>query len=466
VLSQDQANGLFKKLRRCSRASDVEVTFTAGRFALTRFANNTILQNVSDESCEVSVRSVFAGPEGIRTARAGTNKLDDDSLRRAVEASETLARVQQPEADLLPMYEPQGDGTVTAVSSRYSEETAAMDAFARAAEVEKMVAVARREKLNSAGTFSSGEHVSALFNSREVERWQRETHAQASVTMTAADSSGWQKANSTTAGDLDSASLAEIAAHKALRSASPREVEAGPCTVILEPAAVLDIVGFMFWDFSAAALLEERSFLNNRLGQRIFGGNINIVDDVRHPLQTGPGFDGEGVSRQRLELVRDGVVQQVACARASAERWRKSPLAAQHAGMQATGHGFPLPNEMGEAPVNIVFQLPGGARPQSVDEIVASTERGLLVTRLWYIREVDSYEKILTGMTRDGTFRVEDGRIRYGVRNLRFNESLLHLLNNVSAMSEPVRASGEESFDMVVPAMKVEGFNFTEVTRF
>ncbi len=466
MLTQAQAHELFRKIRRLSASSDVEVAVSAGRFSLTRFANNTILQNVSDDTCVVSVRSVLEGAEGVRTARAGTNKLDDDSLRRVVEASEALARVQQPDNSLPPMYEASGDGQEAQVPSRCAEETAAMDAAARAGEVEKMVAVARREGLNSAGTFSSGENVFALFNSRGVERWHRQTEAQASVTMTAADSSGWQKANSASAADLDCARLAETAAEKALRSAPPREIEPGPCTVILEPAAVLDMLGFMFWDFSAAAVLEERSFLNNRLGQRIFGENINIVDDARHALQSGPGFDGEGVPRQALELVRAGEVRQIACSRVSAERWRNSPPAAHWPELRATGHGFPLPNDMGEAPLNVVFQPGRAERPQTLEEMIASTARGLLITRLWYIREVDSYEKILTGMTRDGTFLVEDGQIRCGVRNLRFNESLLHMLSNVAAMGEPVRASGEESFDMVVPAMKVEGFNFTEVTRF
>jgi predicted Zn-dependent protease len=129
-----------------------------------------------------------------------------------------------------------------------------------------------------------------------------------------------------------------------------------------------------------------------------------------------------------------------------------------------TGHGFPLPNEMGEAPMNIVFGEPQA--PKTVDQMVASTERGVLVTRLWYIREVDPYEKILTGMTRDGTFLVENGKVKDGLLNFRFNESLLHMLSNVEQMSRPVRASGEESFDMVVPAMKVREFNFTEVTKF
>jgi predicted Zn-dependent protease len=132
--------------------------------------------------------------------------------------------------------------------------------------------------------------------------------------------------------------------------------------------------------------------------------------------------------------------------------------------IEATGHGFALPNEMGEMPLNIVFAPAGD--PQTVEQMIASTERGILVTRLWYIREVEPFEKVLTGMTRDGTFLVENGRLQGGVRNFRFNESLIHMLSNVEAMSVPVRSCGEESFDMVVPAMKVKELNFTEVTKF
>jgi predicted Zn-dependent protease len=143
---------------------------------------------------------------------------------------------------------------------------------------------------------------------------------------------------------------------------------------------------------------------------------------------------------------------------------RRSEHGAKVGEIRPTGHGFPLPNEIGEAPINIVFATPGELK--TVDQMIAGTERGILVTRLWYIREVDPYEKILTGMTRDGTFLIENGKLAGGVRNFRFNQSLIHMLANVDAMSAAVRASGEESFDMVVPAMKVRDFNFTEVTKF
>jgi predicted Zn-dependent protease len=282
--------------------------------------------------------------------------------------------------------------------------------------------------------------------------------------MLDADSSGWQKYNSPDVRNLDAIGLAETAASKAIESKHPREIPPGKYTVILEPAAVLDIVGFMFWDFSGQAILDERSFLNNRVGTKLFGENIDIWDDASHPLQNGAPFDGEGMRRQRVPLVEKGKVNRVVYARGTAEKMKKSPYAAKTGTVTPTGHGFLLPNEMGEAPMNIVVgETP---HPQTVPEMIASTERGILVTRLWYIREVDPYEKILTGMTRDGTFLIENGKMVSGLRNFRFNESLIHMLSNVEAMGKPVRASGEESFDMVAPAMKVKDFNFTEVTKF
>jgi predicted Zn-dependent protease len=169
-------------------------------------------------------------------------------------------------------------------------------------------------------------------------------------------------------------------------------------------------------------------------------------------LQSGAPFDGEGLPRQKVLLVERGVPKNLVYARATARKMKA----------KATGHGFPLPNEFGEAPVNLVIE--GGKT--SVSDMVASTDHGILLTRLWYIREVDPYEKIVTGMTRDGSFLVENGRITTGIRNFRFNQSLLEMLSNVEQLGPAVRAAGEESFEMVAPAMKVRNFHFTEVTRF
>ncbi len=462
MLDQNQAAEIFAKIKKYSSAEEVEALFFGGHSALTRFANNTIHQNVAEEHYGVSVRTVFGG----RTARASTNKLDDESLRRVVQASEYLAKVQQPDSDLLPMAtrsEGTGEAPVAA-QSRHFQQTANTSPEQRAAAVEQMVNVAKQQNLTAAGIFAISDGIEGIFNSRGIAQWHRQTAADISITMLADDSSGWQKSNSPDVSRLDPVELAEIACRKALESAKPQELPAGKYTVILEPAAVLDIIGFMFYDFGGLAILDQRSFLNNRIGQKIFGENITIWDDVNHPLQSGAPFDGEGVRRERIQLVEKGVVKRLVFARGTAKKMKESEHAAKVGPIEVTGHGFPLPNEIGEAPMNIVFASP--AAPKTTEEMIASSGRGVLVTRLWYIREVDPYEKILTGMTRDGTFLIEDGKIRGGLRNFRFNESLLHMLSNVEQMGTPIRASGEESFDMVVPAMKVREFNFTEVTKF
>ena len=472
MLTKDQAGDIFDRIRTLSIADEVEVLFSGGRFSLTRFANNVIHQNVEDENHVVSVRTVFAG----RTARATTNKFDDESLRRVVASSESLAKVQHPDPDLLPMPDARdadsnvdpspaaGSVRATQFPSRYFAETAAITPQRRAEGVKKIVDIANKHKLTTAGIFSSSESVEGIFNSRGRSKWHTQTLAEVSITMLAADSSGWQKANSPNVTNLDPNALAEIAARKAIDSAHPKEIPAGKYTVILEPAAVLDIVGFMFWDYSGMAILDQRSFLTGRIGSKLFGGNITIWDDVTHPLQTGCPFDGEGMRRQTMPLVEDGIVERVVYARATAERMKRSEQKDKVGPIAPTGHGFALPNEMSEMPVNIVFATPQD--PQTLAQMIASTERGVLVTRLWYIREVDPYEKIVTGMTRDGTFLVQDGRLQEGVRNFRFNQSLIHMLSSVEAMSVPVRSCGEESFDMVVPAMKIRDFSFTEVTKF
>jgi predicted Zn-dependent protease len=222
--------------------------------------------------------------------------------------------------------------------------------------------------------------------------------------------------------------------------------------VILEPSAVLDLVGFLFYDFAGTAMADQRSCFNKRMGKRVLGENITLHDDAYHPLQSGAPFDGEGIPRQKILLVDKGVPINLVYSRATAKKMKARP----------TGHGFFLPNDMGEAPMNLVF---GGGK-SSVEEMVRSTERGILVTRLWYIRDVDPYEKVLTGMTRDGTFLVQDGKVAGGLRNFRFNQGVLEMLSNVEMMGPAVRAAGEESFEMVVPPMKVRDFHFSEVTKF
>ena len=446
-MTLERSQELFDQVLRSARSlgvPDVEATVTAGSHALTRFANNEIHQNVSETSSQLSVRAWIDG----RTGRASTNRMTADAIREAVAQSIAITRAQERDPELLPLAEPAPCAPV----ERYFGGTANASPRSRAEAVSEAIQVVEEAGQAAAGIYSTGESILAILSSAGVCAYHAETMSQFSITAMAADSSGWAKASACDRGQLNPAALASRAVRKAAGTRKPAEALPGRYTVILEPAAVLDLVGQIFGDFGGTALADGRSFLAGRMNRALFGGNINIVDDSRHPLQSGPPFDGEGIPRMPLSLVRAGVPEQVA--------WSRQ--AARGADVDPTGHGFPLPNEYGEAPLNIVME--GGET--SLDRMIESTERGLLVTRLWYIREVDPYEKIMTGMTRDGTFLVEDGRVTRGIRNLRFNQSLIELLRNVEALSPSVRASGEEAFDMAVPALKVNDFRFTEVTRF
>lgn len=447
LLTRQKCQEIFSAAQQAARRAgveDIEVILAASNDALTRFANNHIHQNVAERTAGLSVRTVIDG----RTARASTNRLHRDGIQAAVDEAIALTRSSDPLPDLLPLY---GDIGETS-SSRYSEAAARCTPHARAAAVGEAIRIVDDMGQTAAGIYSTAENAEALLNSRGLFRYYTDTLTQFSITAMSADSSGWAKGSSAVHEEVDPSALARRAATKAKLSSNPRELSPGSYTVVLEPAAVLDLVGQIFGDFSGTSLTDQRSFLNDRLGEKLFGSNISIIDDAGFPLQTGAPFDGEGVPRRALTLVRSGEPVEVAYSRGAAAK----------AGVEPTGHGFPLPNESGEAPVNIV--MAGGK--SSLEDLIASTTEGILVTRLWYIREVEPYEKVMTGMTRDGTFLIRNGEVAHGIRNFRFNQSVVELLRNVEALSASVRASGEEAFDMVVPALKAHGFGFTEVTKF
>jgi len=435
---------LAERLLKLSDADETEVEIDLSVDALTRFANNTIHQNVAEHTLSISARVVF----DRRTARATTNKTDDDALRRVIATASSLARNEPKNPDLLPLLPRQKYKKV----DHFVRATAEATPEDRARAVARVCNFADKQKQTAAGIFATGYDRTLLANSKGLFARHDHTEAQFSITILEPNSSGWAKLTSADISEIDPDVLAASASQKSEMSRSPRELKPGHYTAILEPSATLDFVGSLFYDFSATAVHDKRSCLNDRIGRQLFGDNVTLWDDVYHPLQVGPEYDGEGFPRQRVLLVERGVPQNLVYSRASAKKMKAKP----------TGHGFTLPNEHGEAPTNLVFA--GGDK--SVAEMIASTERGVLVTRFWYIREVEPYEKVITGMTRDGTFLVENGKVVGGIRNFRFNQSIIAALSNVEMMGPSMRASGEESFDMVVPAMKIRDFHFTEVTKF
>lgn len=432
------------RLAKTLRLPETEVHLEEVNEQLTRFANNTIHQHVAEHGVTVSLRAAVDG----RTARVTTNRLDEDSLRAALESAASLASSEPRDPGLLPMPAKQKYRAVR----RYSVDTAAFTSQDRARAVKKTCDLADRRGQVAAGIFLSGQSQQFLANSRGLRAAYRQTQAEFSVTMQHGSAASWAKANAADVRDFDPAALSRIASEKAARAQNPVELAPGKYTVILEPAAALDLVGFLFYDFAATAVEDQRSCFAGRMGKPLLGKNITLWDDVYHPEQLGAPFDGEGMPRERVLLLDAGTPRNLVYSRRSAKSASRKP----------TGHGFSLPNEYGEAPLNLV--MAGG--DSSLDEMIRSTDRGLLVTRLWYIREVEPYEKVMTGMTRDGLFLVEDGKVTNAVRNFRFNQSVLEMLRNVDLLGTSSRSTGEEASEMVIPALKVRNFHFSEVTKF
>jgi PmbA protein len=316
-LPREKCTELFEQVAGAARAlgiDDVEAIVASGTSALTRFANNAIHQNVAERSSQLSVRLLIDG----RTARASTNRLDDASIRQVVEEAAVLTRLQEPDGELLPL----ADRDDAPEVARRFEATARVTPDDRARAVAEAIGLVEGAGQTAAGIYSTSESVLAILNSRGLFGYHAETMAQFSITAMAADSSGWAKGSACHHTDLNPTSLARAAASKADLSRAPLELPPGRYTAILEPAAVLDLLGEMFGDFSATAIRDGRSFLRDRIGQKLFGANVTIHDDVCHALQAGAPFDGEGVPRAKLELVDRGVVREIAYSRQVSNRGR------------------------------------------------------------------------------------------------------------------------------------------------
>ncbi len=415
MLTKDQAADIFTAFKKYSTADEVEVYFYGGKFGPHALCQ----QRHSSECCRRELRCL--GPHCFR--RAHRTRHDQQTGRR------------KPEACGAGFGEP-GQGAAArsgfACRCRRREERGAANAMhgplpsrhfaADCCHHSRGKSRRRRSRLLRlpSGTssprpesYSSSEAVEGIFNSRGLSDWHTQTSAKFPSPCWRDDSSGWQKANSPNVADLDAAALAEMAAQR--RSVQPvhEKFRPGNTPSFSNPPPCSTLSASCSGISAGLAILDQRSFLNNRVGTKLFGENINIWDDVSHPLQSGSPFDGEGMRRQRVQLVENGVVKRLVYARATAEKMKHSEYADKVGPIDAHRTRLPASQRNGRD----ADRTSCSARrrdPQTVDQMIASTERGILVTRLWYIREVDPYEKILTGMTRDGTFLVEDGKVQHG----------------------------------------------------
>ena len=439
----------MKEITQCvlahSRADQTEVLLLGGETELTRFANSRIHQNVSERNVQVRVRAVSGKKVGV----ASINDLGDAALRKVVENALQIALLQPENPDFhslpTPKPLPRADAFVQATADCTPEQ--------RARAVAILCQLAKENGLTASGAFTTSTTEIAIANSLGVFAYAPCTYADLTTVIMADDSSGYASATSLDAREIDAEQLARVAVDKAVHSRNPQAIEPGQYTVILEEDAVAEMLSYLsFMGFGALAVQEARSFMANKFGQRITGENISIWDDGLDPSGLPFPFDFEGMPKQRVDLIEKGIAKAVVY----------DSYTANKEGKDTTGHALPAPNPYGPLPGNL-FMAPGTSTKQ---QMLASIERGLWVTRFHYVNPVHPLKTILTGMTRDGTFLIEKGEITKPAKNLRFTQSVLEALSAVRMIGAETRLHGAFFGGVRVPALCIDGFTFTGVTEF
>jgi predicted Zn-dependent protease len=400
--------------------------------ASTRFANNAITQNIVKREATLSLRVAFDD----RVGQASVNDFSDDSLRQLVARAEEIARLSSPDREYLPPPGPQRYAVVDA----FDERVAAADPQARAAAVRAATGEAERRGLNSAGSFATGFRRRALANSAGLFASHEETLARFVDTVMTEDSSGWAQSSSHRWKDVNPQRTAAAAAQKAEAARAPRDLPPGEYTVVLEPEAVADYLGWLSFTMEAKAADEGRSAFSGKRGTRVGSALVTIRSQPDDPSCPACPIAEDGLPAPPTTWIEEGVVRSLETSR----YW------AQHTGQAFTGH-----------PAN--FLMRGGG--EGLEEIISSVDRGLLVTRFWYIRFVDPMKLLLTGMTRDGLYWIEDGEVRHPVKNMRFNDSPLRSMERLSRVGSPSQFR-DSYLAGSVPCARVDGFRFTSGTAF
>lgn len=445
-MDHQQAESIIKKVLSFSDATETEVLISHGEENLTRFSANAITQNVARNTDSLTVKVHL----GKKLGRANTDRFDDESLKRAVSTAKQIALQQKENPDLLPLLGP----AELRESKAYFPDTAKFEPEQRADAIRRLVQEVVKYNARAAGIFSTGGGAIAMGNSRGFMGYHRETSAVFSATVEVDDTSGWAEEVQRDVTKIDEAYVIETAVKKALDARNPGTLDPGRYTVVLEPAAVADFLMFMVYEgFGGLNFVENRSFLSGKIGEKILGENVTIVDDAYSDLNPGLPFDFEGLPRQRISLIEKGIARGVAHDRMTAAR----------AGTDSTGHSLPQPNSSGPFPLNVMVE-PGES---SLEEMIKSTKYGVLITHLHYTNVLDPIKLSLTGMTRDGTFLIENGKIARPVRNMRFTDSTVEAFNRIELISRRRRtAEAFFSGSFVVPALKISDFNFSSVSEF
>lgn len=448
MLGEARAKEIAERVLALSTADQTEVVILGEENQLTRFANSYIHQNVAEKKALVQVRAVVGKKIGVAT----TNDLGDEALAQVVEAAIGAAKLQKENPDFRSLPSPQPipkvEGFVGATAGCTPKE--------RAQAVSIICRRATEEGLSASGAFTITAQEIAVANSLGVFAYYPTTLADLESVIMADSGSGYAHATSVDVSQIDAEALGREAIQKALHSREPIEIEPGEYTVILEEHAVEEMLFYLtYLGCGALAIQEKRSFMTDRFGEVIVGRSVSLWDDGLDPHGLPIPFDYEGVPKRKVEFIREGVAIGVVY---------DSYTARREEGKESTGHAtLPAPNPYGPLPANR-FMASGQA---TKGEMLASTERGVWVTRFHYMNPVHRFKAIVTGMTRDGTFLIEKGEITHPIKNLRFTQSILEALSSVEMVGRERKLLLNSNLGCgCVPALKIGEFTFTGVTEF
>lgn len=433
ILNKEEAKALLTKVLSFSKADECEVSLNGSEGGNIRYARNAVSTAGDASRLSLIVSSSFGKKTGVATI----NEFDNASLEKVVRRAEEVAMLAPENPEYMPLLGPQ----TYADSVAFNKATASITPELRAEAVSKSLQVSKQEKLEAAGFLENSSGFRAIMNSKGLFGYNMDSDVSFSVTMRnqAGTGSGYVSKSYNNVSKLDTLALTKIAAAKANGSANAKAIEPGKYTVILEPLAASDLIGNMFAGFDARNADEGRSYMSkkggtSRLGEKLFDDKVTIYSDPLNADLPFSTFNNDGLPQTKTVWIDKGVVKKLAYSRYWAQKKGVDPQ-----------------------PAASRMIMEGGTT--SIEDMIKGTERGILVTRFWYIRFVDPQTLLLTGLTRDGTFYIENGRIQFPIKNFRFNESPVIMLNNVEELGKPERTD-----NMIVPPMKIRDFTFSSLS--
>ncbi len=452
MLGEKKIKALCEHALSKAKGCDIEVVVSGYESHLTRFANSIIHQNVSEVNTQITVRIIKGKKIGVVTS----NDLSKRGIERAVSDAKEIAENTPEDPDFAGL--PEGSKKYKEIPSFY-RRTALFSPLKRAQAVDIIVKIAKDYELHAFGSVTNGVTEIAVFNSKGVFAYFAGTDAFVNVTMQNGAGSGYAETASRDIKEIDFESVAKKAAEKAMLSQNIKDLEPGKYTVLLEPLAVRDFIEYLAWlGFGAKSYIEKTSFMYGKIGKKITGDNISIIDDPYNPLGFAFPFDFEGVPRKKVTLIQKGVAKAIVTDSKTAKKLKR----------KNTGHslGGNISN-----PIPLHLHLLKGK--DSFEKMLASMDKGLLVTRFHYINVIDPRKTVITGMTRDGLFWIEKGEVAYAVKNLRFTESIIEALKKVKIVEQRVTLvgggagyGGRFPVGSLVPSLIIEEFTFTGKTEF